>query len=88
MGTAGMILGIVAIVIIVLPIFPMDSIIAGLMALVGLPLSGVGYRNGRRRNTGVQQAIAGIVTNLIALALLLGQLLAAMAFILGGATLA
>ena len=88
MGTAGMILGIVAIVIIVLPIFPMDSIIAGLMALVGLPLSGVGYRNGRRRNAGVQQAIAGIVTNLIALALLLGRLLATIAFILGGATLA
>ena len=88
MGTAGMILGIAAIVIIALPIFPLDSIIAGLMALVGLPLSIVGYRNGRRRNSGVQQAIAGIVTNLIALALLVGRVLATIAFILGGATLA
>ena len=88
MGTAGMILGIAAIVITVIPIIPLDAMIAGLMALAGLPLSIVGFRNARRRNTGVQQAIAGIVTNLIALALLIGRLLAAIAFILGGATLA
>ena len=84
MGAAGMVLGILAIVFIVMPFAPLDEIIAGLMAVAGLPLSIIGYRDARRRNAEAGLAIAGIVTNLIAVAMLIGWLLLAAALLISG----
>lgn len=65
MGTAGMVLGIVGLV---LGWLPMIGWLAFVLALVGLPLSGVGYsRTKRGEATNRGPAIAGIVCNIITL---------------------
>ena len=65
MGIAGMILGILAIIFVWIPVI---GLIAIPMVAVGLPLSIVGFRNARRLNTGAGMAIAGMVTNIVAVA--------------------
>ena len=65
MGIAGMILGILAIIFVWIPVI---GLIAVPMVAVGLPLSIVGFRNARRNNTGAGMAIAGMVTNIVAVA--------------------
>lgn len=66
-GTAGMVLGIIGLVLGFVPVFGWLAIV---IALVGLPLSCVGRsraRNGEATNRG--QAEAGMVCNIIALVL-------------------
>ena len=64
MGIAGMILGILAVVFAIIPIF--GWIISIPCVLVGLPLSIIGLIQNRRRGQGYGMAIAGIVTNSLA----------------------
>ena len=64
MGIAGMVLGIVALVFVWIPFVGVISIP---LIIVGLPLSGVALYQGRQNETGTGMAIAGLVTNAIAL---------------------
>ena len=64
MGTAGMLLGILSIILAALPFI---GLIAIPMIAVGLPLSIAGYRNARRHNTGAGTARAGMATNTVAI---------------------
>ena len=81
MGIAGMILGILAIIFVWIPVI---GLIAIPMVAVGLPLSVVGFRNARRLNTGAGMAIAGMVTNIVAVAgILLWMLLVGAAVLFG-----
>lgn len=65
MGIAGMILGILAVVFAVIPII--GWIISIPCLLVGLPLSIIGFFQNRKRGRGYGMAIAGIVTNIVAI---------------------
>ena len=67
MNIAGMVLGIIALV---LAWIPFVGIISIPMVMVGLPLSFIGFRRSRRRGNGVGMAIAGLATNLIALSVI------------------
>ena len=62
MGIAGMILGILAVVFAIIPIF--GWIIAIPCLLLGLPLSIIGLIQNRRRGHGYGMAIAGIIYQL------------------------
>lgn len=66
MATSGMVLGIIAAA---LGIIPIVSIAALPVALVGLPLSGVGFWKARDRDIGKGASIAGIALNIVALGL-------------------
>lgn len=68
MNIAGMVLGIVAVVLVWIPFIGMISIP---MVLVGLPLSFFGLQKSRRRGDGVGIAVAGLTTNLIALGVII-----------------
>jgi hypothetical protein len=68
MNIAGMVLGIIAVILVWIPFVGLISIP---MVLVGLPLSFFGFRGSRRRGAGVGIAIAGLTTNLIALAVII-----------------
>ena len=65
MGIAGMILGILAVVFAIIPII--GWIISIPCLLVGLPLSIFGLMQNRKRGQGYSMAIAGIVTNVVAI---------------------
>ena len=69
MGIAGMILGILAVVFAIIPIF--GWIIAIPCLLLGLPLSIIGLIQNRRRDQGYGMAIAGIVTNCLAVVVII-----------------
>ena len=69
MAVAGMILGIVALVFGFIPIF--GAFIAFPCIAVGLPLSGVAFYQGRKSDSGVGMAIAGIATNVVAFVVIL-----------------
>ena len=83
MGTAGMVLGILAVVFFWVPVLNF------VLIAVGLPLSIVGLVVGRQRGEPVGMAIAGIVLNCIPLAiniiilLIIGSLLGILAAALG-----
>ncbi|MCY3802254.1 MAG: hypothetical protein OXG46_11840 [Chloroflexi bacterium] len=64
MGIAGMILGILAFILVWIPVF---GIIAWPLILVGLPLSAIGFSRNRKRGEGSRAAIAGMVMNIISL---------------------
>ena len=66
MGIAGMVLGILAVIFAVIPIFGWIISIPCLM--VGLPLSIIGFTQNRKRGRGYGMAIAGIITNIVAIA--------------------
>ena len=66
LATAGMVLGIVALAIVWIPFL---GLLALPTALVGAPLSAVGFARARRVHVNRGQAIAGLATNLVALAL-------------------
>lgn len=68
MGIAGMILGILAMIFVWIPLV---GIIAIPMVAVGLPLSVAGLIIARRNDDGAGTAIAGMVTNVIAAAIIL-----------------
>ena len=68
MNIAGMVLGIIAVVLVWIPFVGIISIP---MVLVGLPLSFFGLRTSRKSRQGVGIAIAGLTTNLIALAVII-----------------
>lgn len=68
-ATAGMVLGIIAAALSIIPII---SIIALPVALVGAPLAGVGFARARRVRVGNAQAIAGIALNVVAVLLWIG----------------
>lgn len=59
-----MILGILAIIIVWIPIV---GVIAWPFIIIGLPLSAIGFAQARKRGQGSGMAIAGIVMNIIAL---------------------
>ena len=80
MGIAGMILGILAIILVWVPL---AGIVAIPLVAVGLPLSLAGFRNARRNNDGGGMAIAGITLNIVAAAVILLWLVACGA-LLGG----
>lgn len=63
-ATAGMVLGIVAAAISWIPIL---GIFALVIALVGLPLAGIGFARARRTGVGNSYSIAGIALNTVAL---------------------
>ena len=65
MGIAGMILGILAVVFAIIPII--GWIISIPCLLIGLPLSIIGLLQNRKRSHGYGMAIAGIVTNVVAI---------------------
>ena len=65
MGIAGMILGILAVVFAIIPII--GWIISIPCLLIGLPLSIIGLLQNRKRGHGYGMAIAGIVTNVVAI---------------------
>ena len=69
MGIAGMILGILAVVFAVIPIIGWIISIPCLM--VGLPLSIIGFSQNRKRGRGYGMAIAGIITNIVAIAVVI-----------------
>ena len=83
MGTAGMVLGILAVVFFWVPI------LNWLLIIVGLPLSIAGLLVGKSRNEPVGMAIAGIVLNCIplvisiAIVILIGSFLGLLAGLLG-----
>ena len=83
MGIAGMILGILAIIFVWIPFI---GLIAIPMVAIGLPLSIIGFRNARRQDTGAGMAIAGMVTNIVAMAVILLWMLIFGAVFLGTAT--
>lgn len=83
MGIAGMILGILAIVFVWIPFI---GLIAVPMVAVGLPLSIAGFRNARRHDTGSGMAIAGMVTNIVAMAVILLWVLLFGVVIFGGSS--
>ena len=64
MGIAGMMLGILAVVFAIIPIF--GWIISIPCLLLGLPLSIIGLIQNRRRGQGYGMAITGIITNSLA----------------------
>lgn len=66
MATSGMVLGIIAAALSIIPII---SIVALPVAVVGLPLAGVGFAKSRNTGVGKGASIAGIATNLAALAI-------------------
>ena len=81
MNIAGMVLGIIAIMFAWIPVVGFVSIP---FVAVGLPLSYFGLRKSKRKKAGVGMAVAGLVTNLIALVVivlwwfvLIGSLLSA-----------
>lgn len=69
MGIAGMVLGIIAVIFVWIPF--VGPFIAVPCFMVGLPLSAVAFFQGRKNNTGVGMAIAGLVTNLVALVVII-----------------
>ena len=73
MGIAGMILGILAMIVVWIPVI---GIVAIPMVTAGLPLSLVGLRRARRDNEGAGMAIAGITLNIVAAAVILLWLVA------------
>ena len=81
MGIAGMILGILAMIFLWIPF--VGGVIALLMVAVGLPLSGAGLRSARRNGAGAGMAIAGIVLNVVALAIILVAVAACGSLVLG-----
>ena len=64
MNIAGMVLGIIAVILVWIPFVGLISIP---MVLVGLPLSFFGLQKSRKSGDGVGIAVAGLTTNLIAL---------------------
>ena len=73
MDIAGMVLGILAIVFVWTPFGGAPEWISAPLVVVGLPLSIVAYQNARRQATRSGIAIAGMVTNIVAAAMLLGR---------------
>ena len=73
MGIAGMILGILAMIVVWIPVI---GIVAIPMVAAGLPLSLVGLRRARRDNEGAGMAVAGITLNIVAAAVILLWLVA------------
>ena len=65
MGIAGMILGILAVVFAIIPII--GWIISIPCLLIGLPLSIIGLLQNRKRGHGYGMAMAGVVTNVVAI---------------------
>ena len=63
-----MILGILAMVFLWIPF--VGAFIALIMVAVGLPLSIVGFRSARREGQGAGMSIAGMVLNIVALAII------------------
>lgn len=82
MATAGMVLGIIAAA---LSIIPFISIAALPVALVGLPLAGVGFWKSRTSGIGRGASIAGIALNVVAVGLWLGWAVIWGAAMAGGA---
>ena len=68
MGIAGMILGILAMIFVWIPLV---GIIAIPLVAVGLPLSLAGLIIARRHDDGAGMAIAGLVTNVLAAAIIM-----------------
>ena len=68
MGIAGMILGILAMIFVWIPVV---GIIAIPLVAVGLPLSLAGLIIARRNDDGAGMAIAGLVTNVLAAAIIM-----------------
>ena len=64
LATSGMVLGIVAAG---LSIIPVISVVALPVAIIGLPLSGIGFWRSRTINIGKGASIAGLATNIAAL---------------------
>ena len=64
MNIAGMVLGIIAVILVWIPFVGLISIP---MVLIGLPLSFFGFQKSRKNREGVGIAVAGLTTNLIAL---------------------
>ena len=81
MGIAGMILGILAMIFLWIPL--VGGAIALIAVAFGLPLSGAGLRSARRNGTGSGMAIAGIVLNVVALAIILVAVAACGSLVLG-----
>jgi hypothetical protein len=77
MATGGMVVGIIAAA---LSLIPVVGLMALPLALVGAPLSGVGFVRSRTTGLGRGAAITGIATNVVAL-----TLWAAWAFVWGAA---
>ena len=75
MDIAGMALGILAIVSVWTPLGEIPGWITVPLVVVGLPLSVAAYQNARRNATRIGIAIAGMATNLVAAAMLLGRYL-------------
>ena len=73
MDIAGMVLGILAIVFVWTPFGGAPEWASAPLVVVGLPLSMVSFQNARRNNTRSGIAIAGMVTNIVAAAMLLGR---------------
>lgn len=69
MGIAGMVLGIVAIVF---GVVPGGWVLSLFLVPVGLPLSCVGFYRNRKAGQGSGMSIAGMATNIVALALIAG----------------
>ena len=63
MNIAGMVLGIIAVILVWIPFIGLISIP---IVLVGLPLSFFGFRKSRKSRQGVGIAVAGLTTNLVA----------------------
>ena len=64
MNIAGMVLGIIAVILVWIPFVGLISIP---MVLIGLPLSFLAFRSAEKNREGVGIAVAGLTTNLIAL---------------------
>lgn len=70
MAIASMILGIIAIVFAIIPLF--GTFIAVPCIGVGLPLGGVSFYQHNKRGDGKGFAIAGLATNIVALVMVIG----------------
>ena len=70
MAIAGMVLGIVALVFGWIPVI--NWFISFPCLLVGIPLSSVAFYQGNKNGTSIGMAVAGLVTNIVALVFCIG----------------
>ena len=70
MNVAGMILGIIAIMFAIIPLF--GALIAVPCFVVGLPLSSVSFVKKKRVGEGIGMALAGMATNTVAMVMVIG----------------
>ena len=72
MSTAGMILGINAVLLACIPV--LGAVVAPPFIAAGLPLSVVGLFRNKNRGQGFHMALAGIITNILALVVILTRM--------------